>query len=619
MKLAAIQLILVLLGAIGGFLFGARKISAALWGTLIAFVANGLAILIMLLRTPGFQLYYQAEGRRVFAIYAILATTIMLLSSLLAAFSSGRWQIRWHRPRPSVGFILTVTLWTLAAAIVSVLAFMSLWTVRTFGPVTADAMRFFLTGTALTDFTADMTKTMVNQVVIPTVLVTILVGMFSALRFSVHFDARPRTFNEDCAQDIRGRSSQLGVKGSRRLVHFMLAGVLAAMVAFSATLVPIVGVARSFVEKSTLIDEHYVEPTAQNLIAPAKKKNLIHIFMESIENSYYSREEGGYLEQSLMPDLAQLTEEGVSFSHTDTFGGPHQIPGATHSIAGIINMQSGVPMVPVIFSTEWALSYADFPNLGRILHELGYQNLFMLGGQRSFHQMGDYFTQYANFEIFDHDTAIERGLVPPDYSVWWGIEDDKLYEYAKTELTKLGDSKEPFYFLLENADTHSPGGYLSPKATERPADSQYGNVIYYSQAEVVKLVRWMQQQPWYEDTVVVITGDHRSKDPDFFTHWDPNYERTIVNIILNSDRPRPDAQVTTNRDFMPFDLFPTIAYAMGFDVKGERLGLGTNLYSGAPTLAEEIGVQTVIDGAGVRSDFYEEHMIDDLTRREFQQ
>ena len=628
MKLAVIQLIVLLLGLLGGLLFGTRKVRGALWGTLVAVVANALAVLTMIFARPEFQLYYHGEGRRLFGIYAIAATGILVLLSVFLAFASGRWQIRWHRQRPNVVFFVMVTVWTLAGAIVALMVFASLWTVRTFGPVTPDAVRFFLTGTALADSPPDMVQAVVNQVALPTVLVGALVGLLSGLRFSLHFDPHPPAFDAGVttdsprasdSPDSRGRSRHLGVKGSRRLMHLVLAGGLALMVAFSATMVPLVGVARSFVEKSTFIEEYYVEPTAENMVVPKQPKNLVHIFMESIENSYYSREEGGYLDKSLMPELAELTREGVSFSNTDKFGGPRQTPGATHSIAGIINMQSGVPMVPVNFSTEWALAYADFPNLGRILHEQGYQNLFMLGGKRSFHQMGEYFTEYANFEIFDQDTAKERGLVPADYNVWWGIEDDKLYEFAKAELTKLGDSEKPFYFVLENADTHNPDGYLSPNATERPSDSQYGNVIYYSQGEVVKLVRWMQQQPWYQDTVVVITGDHHSKDPKFFAGWDANYERTIVNIILNSDRPRPGADVTNNREFVPFDFFPTIAYAMGFEIEGERLGLGTNLYSGEPTLAEQVGVERVIEEVGQRSDFYEDRMIHDLTRKEFQQ
>lgn len=622
MKLAVIQIAVLCIGLIGGLVFGARRAAGALWGGVLGAIALSLTTLAMVLLAPDFGFYQHDGGWRILGFYGLLALGLLLSLGLLLAFATGRWQLRWRRPRVRPAYVLAVVLWAVLGLVVSGILFTCLWTVRTFGPVTADAVRFFLTGTTTADFPADMQISVLNQVVVPTILVAFLVALLGGLRFSLHFDPCPPSLDGEAGvaeQVVSPRRRQLGVKGSRRLFHSLLASGLCLLLVYSATVVPLVGVARSFVEKSSFIEDNYVEPSAQNLVFPKHKKNLVHIFMESMENSYYSRAEGGYLEESLLPDLAELTREGVSFSNTSKFGGPHQTPGATHSIAGIINMQSGVPMVPVVFSTGWAIAYADFPNLGQILHDQGYQNRFMLGGKRNFHQMGDYFTREAKFEMFDHDTAIQRGLVPPDYNVWWGIEDDKLYEFAKSELSDLGNSDNPFYFVLENSDTHNPDGYLSARAKARPSSSQYGNVIYYSQSEVVKLVRWMQQQPWYKDTVVVITGDHCSKDPKFFAGWDPNYERTVVNIVLNSDRPRPETNITNGRDFMPFDFFPTIAYAMGIEIEGERLGLGTNLYSGEPTLAERVGVQKVIEEVGRRSDFYEDHMIADLTKREFEE
>ena len=46
---------------------------------------------------------------------------------------------------------------------------------------------------------------------------------------------------------------------------------------------------------------------------------------------------------------------------------------------------------------------------------------------------------------------------------------------------------------------------------------------------------------------------------------------------------------TRNRDFAPMDMFPTVLSAMGFRIEGDRLGLGTNLFSARDTLMEEMG------------------------------
>ena len=41
------------------------------------------------------------------------------------------------------------------------------------------------------------------------------------------------------------------------------------------------------------------------------------------------------------------------------------------------------------------------------------------------------------------------------------------------------------------------------------------------------------------------------------------------------------------------DFYPTILTALGYKIKGDKLGLGTNLFSDKPTLTEEIDANRV--------------------------
>ena len=59
------------------------------------------------------------------------------------------------------------------------------------------------------------------------------------------------------------------------------------------------------------------------------------------------------------------------------------------------------------------------------------------------------------------------------------------------------------------------------------------------------------------------------------------------------------------------DMFPTTLAAMGCSIEGERLGLGTNLFSDLPTLSEEMGVETLNRELSKRSDFYNNELIED--------
>ena len=82
---------------------------------------------------------------------------------------------------------------------------------------------------------------------------------------------------------------------------------------------------------------------------------------------------------------------------------------------------------------------------------------------------------------------------------------------------------------------------------------------------------------------------------------DASYERHTYNCFLNSAK---ETKYNKNRTFTTLDLFPTTLAAMGCEIKGERLGLGTNLFSGKPTLSEEMGYDAFNHNLLYSSKFY---------------
>ena len=59
------------------------------------------------------------------------------------------------------------------------------------------------------------------------------------------------------------------------------------------------------------------------------------------------------------------------------------------------------------------------------------------------------------------------------------------------------------------------------------------------------------------------------------------------------------------------DYFPTTLAAMGVKIEGDRLGLGTNLFSDKPTLLEEMGWEKFNAELARRSIFYDEKLLGD--------
>ena len=65
-----------------------------------------------------------------------------------------------------------------------------------------------------------------------------------------------------------------------------------------------------------------------------------------------------------------------------------------------------------------------------------------------------------------------------------------------------------------------------------------------------------------------------------------DYKRHIYDCFINSPiKPLKEK----NRDFTLYDIFPTILASLGCKIQGDRIALGTNLFSEKPTLYEELG------------------------------
>ena len=82
-------------------------------------------------------------------------------------------------------------------------------------------------------------------------------------------------------------------------------------------------------------------------------------------------------------------------------------------------------------------------------------------------------------------------------------------------------------------------------------------------------------------------GDHTSMVVDF---WDDigDFKRKMYNCFINL----PEGTATQNikyRNVTTIDIFPTTLAALGVEIDGDRLGLGTNAFSDRQTLIEELG------------------------------
>lgn len=166
-------------------------------------------------------------------------------------------------------------------------------------------------------------------------------------------------------------------------------------------------------QSSDYIQEHYVDPDQVQLTFPEKKKNLVYIWLESMESTFAEEDQGGAFPRCPIPELVALGEENLSF--TGDRGGVNggYVPVGTTWTAGALFAQTtGLPLKIPIDANAMDTQKNFFPGitaLGDILAENGYQQGFLIGSDATFGGRRNFFTQHGDYEI---PTASKRGSSP---------------------------------------------------------------------------------------------------------------------------------------------------------------------------------------------------------------
>ncbi len=364
-------------------------------------------------------------------------------------------------------------------------------------------------------------------------------------------------------------------------------------------------------KESSWIEDNYVDPKNVRLTFPAKKRNLIYLYLESMEVSFSDTESGGIFEENYIPNLTRMAENGLDFSghDPDTLNGASSWKYTTWTMGGMFAATSGLPLkIPIetdgVDTNYMSTQDSFFPNimtLGDILQEEGYENDILFGSDATFGGRRLYFSTHGDHQFYDYVHYTEDGELPPGYKVFWGFEDEKLFEFARKRLTELSSSDQPFNLTMLTVDTHYPKGY-NCRLCEDTYSSPYANAIACSDRQVSEFLTWCSEQDWYEDTTIVVSGDH----PTMATFCDtapPDYVRKVYTLYLN---PAKEVQRDEWREYSTVDNFPTTLSAMGVEIEGGKLGLGVDLFGTEDTLTERVGRESIDSELSKTSTWMEE-------------
>lgn len=331
---------------------------------------------------------------------------------------------------------------------------------------------------------------------------------------------------------------------------------------------------------SEIYRNHFVYPDSMQLNLPKKARNLIVIMVESMETNF----------ERYTPEIVELQRQNTNF-----IPGGVSVSGTSWTIAGIMGKLCGIPLNMPIGPNEYLGKLPTYlPGatcLMDILEKENYNQVYMQGSSGDFTQKRKFWMVHGNVDVHDIEYYKKVGKISEKYNVFWGFEDRKLYHFAKQELNVLSEMEYPFALYMLTVDTHQPEGYLDPQCAKDfvGVEGNFPKVLRCASKQLGDFLNWVKLQPWYENTVISIMGDHTMRTLSLKAGVPVSDSLYWTNFIINSAVTTP----VRERRYSSLDMFPTLLESMGFNLKNHSAGLGRSLYSDSLTMLELYGRKTL--------------------------
>lgn len=483
------------------------------------------------------------------------------------------------RGRWVFGILLTSLSWLLIA-IGAVLVGAAIWVRQTFGDVSIDQMLMNLPGAGGAETTNAETLYIrgfiVDALLIPLGVVT---GAFLCWRFGV------RRLRLDRAAPARGRfgvARRKPTPGSfaRRIVRWAPSGASAITLVLGIALFgQAVGAADYFraSNSSLSMSEYYVVPDLSEPIAvasdrePSKPKNLVLIFMESIEQEMSNTE---LFSENLLEPVESATR---GWSSMETY---REYPGGGWTMAGLFGTSCGVPLRSsgIEYSSTQSNSIGEGDSsfmpgavcLGDVLSESGYTNVFLGGADSEFASKGRFLREHGYDDVKDLQTWLSAG---EDEVSNWGLSDRRLMENAKAEVTRLHDAGQPFNLTLLTVDSHEPAYPFD--YCEQTTEVYLESAIRCSMEQVAGFISYLEDSGYLEDTLVILTADHKKMIGESMPSMDVllnSPDRSLFNRFWD-----PDGAVELREGADQLSMYATILDLLDLGREDHRAGIGSSM------------------------------------------
>ena len=288
----------------------------------------------------------------------------------------------------------------------------------------------------------------------------------------------------------------------------------------------------------------------------SSKKNVVILIVESFGREYiggYNKWLDGGKYKGYTPFVDSLMQHSQTFLYSYCNG--------RKSIDGMPSILSGIPM----FIEPFFLTPASMNDVSGIAGELknkGYYSAFFHGADNG--SMGfEAFARKTGFTDYFGRTeynADKRFNGDKDFDGMWAIWDEPFLQFFAT---KMSEFKQPFVSAVFTASSHHP--YKVPEEY-KDIYKEEGIVIHkcirYTDNAIRRFFDKAKTQPWYKNTLFVITSDHTNLSDHAYYQTDLGGFCSPIIFFDPSGDMKPGMR---NAIAQQIDIMPTILSYLGYD------------------------------------------------------
>jgi|GEM_PF-156610 len=284
--------------------------------------------------------------------------------------------------------------------------------------------------------------------------------------------------------------------------------------------------------------------------------NVVVLILESFALEYMGKINGG---GPYTPFLDELAEKGLFF--TNAFANSRR------SIEGIPAILASVPALmnePFLTSSYVANHVRGF---GQVFGEQGYYTAFFHGGMNG----TMYFDSFAARAGFQDYFGANEYPNKADYDGTWGIFDEPFLQFAAEKLIQQQKQQphRPFAISFFSLSSHHP--YVVPekyRGVFPTGELEILPTVAYTDLSVRNFFKTIEKQPWYENTLFVITADHAVK------HFRESYKNELgdyrIPLIFYHPKIHWPEEINVRKPAQQIDILPTLQDAFGIPLSSRN-------------------------------------------------